>query len=487
MTAKVNKVNPALVALLRNEISGSVVAIGEETYDRQRTPWLQVIDQHPAVIVNAANVEDICVAVRTAAREGLPLGVQNTGHGIARACEGGILLRLSEMKSLSVDAQSKTAVVEPGVTSGELLGATELYGLGYASGQVSNVGVIGYTLGGGVGWIGREAGAACRAVVSATVVLADGSVVLASEKENTDLFWALKGGGGNFGVVVSLTIKLRSVPKVFGGMAYYRMADAQEVLSFYREWTGGLGNETSTTLRLMKLPPKPRYLLHGLTDACVLGVCHTDLGSAEELHRRITAFKKPVLDDLQMRLLSKMASFDEASEAKGSPTYGHLECLRELTEDVLAGVARLGHEKVPPLMQIELQQLGGELSAERDSASAYTAPRGPFFLHVVSPAFKVFLADLATATTEAFDSFGAAYTGEVSYNFLRGDQQARVLSAFSAQKYARLQMLKRRYDPKNTFHLNINIPPAPAESSRSLLPQSRLSFQPLYVSEGSLP
>ena len=156
------------------------------------------------------------------------------------------------------------------------------------------------------------------------------------------------------------------------------MEDAPEVLRFYRHWTSELSNDTSTVLRLMKLPPKPNFLLHGLTKACVIGVCHDDQATAAALHHQIAGFMKPVIDDLKVRPLSEMASFDEASEREGSPTYGHLECLRELTDDVLDQLAHLGHEKIPPLMQIELQHLGGELSAERPEATAYTAPQAPF-------------------------------------------------------------------------------------------------------------
>ena len=162
-----------------------------------------------------------------------------------------------------------------------------------------------------------------------------------------------------------------------------------------------------------------------------------------------------------MRPLSEMATFDEASETKGSPTYGHLECIRQLTDEVLQRLVCLAQEKMPPLMQIELQQLGGELSAERGDATAYRAPQAPYILHVVTPAMNASLEELAVATKEAFSSLGETYTGEVSYNFLRGDQQERVPAAFGADKYARLQSLKRRYDPHNLFHLNMNIPPAP--------------------------
>lgn len=247
---------------LKTKISGSVIVRGDADYDKQRTPWLQVVEQHPSAIVNALSVQDIVETLRTARELDLPLGVQNTGHGFTVPCNGGILLRLSDMKDLSVDAAALTATVGPGVSSGELIAAAEPHSLAYASGQVSNVGVIGYTLGGGYGWLGRNLGAACNAVQSATVVLADGSVVVASATDNPDLFWAIRGGGGNFGVVASMTVKLVPLKQIFGGLAYYRMEDAPEVLRFYREWSANLSNDTSTYLRLMSVPPRPTFLLH---------------------------------------------------------------------------------------------------------------------------------------------------------------------------------------------------------------------------------
>ncbi len=449
----------AALEKLRGQLTGSLVTEENDAYDKERTPWLQVLDQHPAAIVNAANLDDIVAVVRTASELAVPLAVQNTGHGVAQPCNGGILLRLCEMRSVEVSAAEQTATVQPGVKSGDLAAAAEPYGLAYASGQVSNVGVTGYTLGGGVGWIGRKAGAACHAMKSATVVLATGSVVEASETENPDLFWALKGGGGNFGVVASFAVGLVPLGRIFGGMAYYRMKDAPEVLRFYREWSATLGNDTSTILRLMKLPPKPSFLLHGLTEACAIGVCHADESTGDALHEQIRNFKHPALDELDLRPYSDMATFDPASSMEGSPAYSHTECLRELTEGVIDDLVRIANEKMPPLMQFELQQLGGELAAERGDDTAYTAPQAPFILHMVSPAMKATLEELAVATKEAFKSLGPVFTGEASYNFLRGDEQTRVPAAFTPEKYARLQALKRQYDPGNVFSLNLNIPP----------------------------
>ena len=237
------------------------------------------------------------------------------------------------------------------------------------------------------------------------------------------------------------------------------MKDAPGILRFYREWTSELGPDTSTTLRMMKLPPKPRFLLHGLTETCALTICHADADSADTLHRRIAAFKDPVIDDLKVRPLSEMASFDEASNMDGSPTFSHVECLRELTDEVLENLLRAARERIPPIMQFELQHLGGKLT--QDGASmAFSAPEAQFWLHLVSPAINATLPELEIATKEAFGDLGPVYTGEAPYNFLRGDQQARVPSAFDKAKYQRLRELKRRYDPQNVFHLNLNIPPA---------------------------
>jgi len=445
---------------LKVKVTGSVVLPGDSGYDKQRTPWLEVVEQHPSAIVNAHTVQDIAEAVRAARDLNLPLGVQNTGHGIAAPCNEGILLRLSEMKDIAVDAAAGTATVGPGVSSGELIAAAEPHGLAYPSGQVSNVGAIGYTLGGGYGWLGRKVGAACYAVQSATVVLADGSVVVASADENPDLFWAIRGGGGNFGVIASMTVELVRLGQIFGGIAYYRMEDAPEVFRFYREWSAGLSDDTSTYLRLMQVPPQPAFLLHlHSLKTCAIGVCHASPATAEKLHEQIRAFKVPALDDLKLRPYSEMAGFDEASDTKGSPTFSHVECLQELSDAVLDKVLEIAKTSFPPLLLVELQHLGGALKHEQEDAVAYTAPKASFYFKVVSPTMQATLEELAPITMEAVHSLGPVYTEEFSYNWLRGDQQNLVPAAFGAEKYKRLQELKRQFDPTNLFRLNLNIPP----------------------------
>ena len=454
------------IEALRSRIAGTVIVRGDEQYDKQRTPWLEVLEQTPSAIVNAASVQDIVETIRTDSELELPLGVGNTGHGIAAPCNEGILLRLSAMKQIDVNADEDSATIGPGVLSGELLAAVEPYGLVYPSGQVSRVGVIGYTLGGGYGWLGRKVGAACGAMRSATVVLADGSVVTASATENPDLFWAIRGGGGNFGVIASMTVGLVRQAEIFGGVAYYRIEDAPEVLRFYRDWSASLPDDTSTYLRLMSTPPKPNLLLHlHSLKACVIGLCHTDLATANALHRQILNFKTPAIDELKRRRYSEMAGFDEASNEEHAATFSHVECLRELDDEVSTQIVEIANIHMPPLVVLELQQLGGALGRQEESAMAYTAPKAPFYFKVVSPTLNTTLQELAPITKEAVRSLGPVFTDEMSYNWMRGDQQTKIPAVFGEEKYKRLQHLKQRYDPANVFHLNLNISPVREQGS----------------------
>ncbi len=449
------------IEALKTKLSGTVVADHDREYDEQRKAWLDVVEQRPSLIVNAATVKDIVEAVHTARDLGLPLGIQNTGHGIAAPCNEGLLLRLAGMKSVVIDAAGGTATIGPGVTSADLLKAAEAHGFVYPSGQVSSVGMIGYTLGGGYGWLGRKLGAACSTVRAAQVVLADGSVVNASETENPDLFWALRGGGGNFGVVTSLTVALTPLKKIFGGLVYYRMEDAPEVLRFYRDWTAGLSDDTSTYLRLTALPPKPSYLLplHG-TKACVIGVCHANLATAVQLHEQLRAFKTPAMDKLAERPYSEMAGLDEASSENASSTYSHVECLKSLNDGVLDSILAIANNALPPLVLLELQHLGGALTRPDQPDMAYLPPEAPFYFKLVSPTIHASLQDLALTTNEAVRSMGDVFTGELSYNWMRGDQQVKVPDVYGSEKYRQLQVIKRKYDPTNLFHLNLNIPPS---------------------------
>jgi len=444
----------------RLSLKGSVVLPDDAKYDELRTPWLEVIDQRPAMIVDAECAEDVVASVNFAREHRLSLGVMATGHGIAAPCDG-LLLRFTKMNQIAVDTTRNVATVGPGVISSELLRATEEHDLVYPAGQAGNVGVVGYALGGGIGWLVRKLGPAVDHLVGADIVLANGSIVRADDTENPDLFWALRGGGGNFGVVVSLEIALTPLKNVLGGELYYPLERAAEVLRFYRTWSWQLSNDTSTIFRLVAVPPAPASPkeLRGKT-VCMIGLAHADPATTEAVLAPLAQLGAPLHHDMKKRSLASMARLDPASQLKHAPAYGQVEYLNELSDDVLDGLVGLAHTKIPPLMQFEIQQLGGALlNTSLESRGAFEPSSASYLLHLESPAVDASLAEIAGATTEAFAALGNVYTGDKYYNFLRGDEQPHVERAFGNTNFARLQQLKTEYDPHNFFHLNLNIAP----------------------------
>lgn len=447
---------------LSEELDGSVILPGDADYDSLRKPWLDVIEQRPAVIVEAASSRDVVSAVSFARNESLALGVMSTGHGIAAPCDDGLLLRFSKMIDVAVDVSRRTAMVGPGVLSMDLLRAAEKDGLVYPAGQVGNVGVIGFALGGGIGWLVRKLGVAADWIVGAEVVLADGSMVHADASTNVDLFWALRGGGGNFGVVVSLEIALSPLSDLTGGEIYFPIERVAELLHFYRDWSSTLSNDTSSVFRIMSVPPTetaPSEIRGQVV--CMIGVCHANPETADPVFEPLSGLGTPLLSDVKRRTLASMAGLDPASHMLGSATYGQVEHLRALSDAVIAGLARLARTVIPPLMQFELQQLGGTLlDVAHDRRGAFEPSSAAYLLHIESPAIKASMGELATATAGAFAALGDAYIGEKCYNFLRGDEQANVPHAFGLNKFERLRTIKQRFDPANLFHLNLNVPPA---------------------------
>lgn len=466
MTQSTAALNQTAVSALKDSVAGRVVTPGDPDYDTLRKPWLEVLEQHPALIVEATSADDVSAAIGFARTQGLPLGVMATGHGIAAACNGGLLLNLSKMTEMTLDLEANLVTVGPGVDSGMLLAKIEPHGLVYPTGQMSSVGVIGYTLGGGMGWLVRKLGAAASTVRRATVVLADGSLVHASTDEHPDLFWALRGGGGNFGVVVSLDLALAPVTETVGGEIYYPHERAGEILRAYRDWSSGLSDETSTIVRLLA-PPLGQNVPAALKGrkTCMIGLCHADPQTADAVLEPLDSFGEPLLRNIKRRTVSAMAQLDPASHQSASPTYSGVEFLETLSDAVIDQLVQIANTVVPPLMQLEVQQLGGALLQWGAEDGAFHASSAPYLLHLVSPATpEASIDDLAKATRQAFDmvsgAAGDVFTGEAYYNFLRWNEKERVPRAFGEAQFRRLGEIKARYDPDNVFSLNLNIAPA---------------------------
>lgn len=448
---------------LRSRLSGRLILPGDEQYEPARTPWLRVIDQHPALIVQADSTADIVAAIRFAQEHQLPLGVQTTGHGIAKACDGGLLLNLSHMTNLTIDAATRQAQAGPGLKWTDLLKAAQPHGLVAPSGQVGNVGVMGYTLGGGIGWLVRKHGPACGHVVAATVVLATGEVIRASADEHPDLLWALRGGGGNFGVVTELEIQLVAEPEVLAGLRWYPLEQAATLLPAYRDWTDGLSDNTSTVFRFLKAPDEAPFpdSIRGKA-ACAIGVCHADPATADALLKSMAGLGEPVLDQVRTMPYLAVSDIDPASHQDSAKAYTQTAYLNRISDAGIHQLIDAAPAAMPPVMVIELLHLGGRLRTKMQTDGAFNASSAQFLLHTVATMEKSSPDEVAQVTQTVFDSVTADLTGELSYNFLRGDQQPEVAKAFMATDFARLQAIKQRYDPQNVFKLNLNIEPATA-------------------------
>ena len=446
---------------LGGRLDGRALAPGDRDYDALRKPAQALVEQHPALIVEAAGADDVAAALAFAREHGLALAVTATGHGIAAPCDGGLLLHLGKLDAITVDVPRRRATIGPGVTAGALLARTEPHGLTYPAGQVSKVGVTGYSLGGGMGWLVRKFGPASAGVVGADVVLADGSRVHASADEHPELLWALRGGGGNFGVVTALTTALHAVPEVYGGDLYYPFSRAAEVLRAYRDWAATLGDDTSTVARLLALPVAHfPGVLRGLR-AVMVGVCHADPDAGPDVVRPLeAALGKPLYQNVKRRTLSGMAGLEIASHRERGPGYDQAEYVRALPDAVIDRVVAAADRHLPPLMQVELQQLGGALGRDGARDGAFEPSRAPYLLHLITTPNPLDPVDTVAAATRALVAeLGDALTGEAYFNYLRGDEGARIPHAFGGGKYERLRALKRRYDPDNVFRLNQNVQP----------------------------
>ena len=452
---------------LRASLKGDAYSPDDEGYDAARTAWNLNAHQSPALVVMAEGPADIVAAVRLARDEGLGVGVMVTGHGVAAPADGGVLINTSRMKGVRVDPETQTARVEAGAKWADVVPEAAAHGLAGLQGSTSHVGVVGYTMGGGFGWLGRKYGFAADSVKEADVVTADGELVKASAHENADLFWALKGGGGNFGIVTSLEFALYPITHVYGGNLFYPVERAEEVLELYSRWAEDLPDEVTSAAAFLNIPPMPDVPepLRGQS-VITMRFCYTgeDLeGRGEELLRPWRELGEPIMDTFGVMpgTMMDMISMDPVDPLGA---YGHSEMLRDLsqeTRETLVELAGAGSES--PLILLEMRQLGGALSRPpgdlnpmgRSDARYILNGIGATFTPEMAQGVQAYLAYVAEAVKP--HTSGTQY---VNFMDLDGATPERVKAAYSAEDWDRLTELKDRRDPENLFRFNRNIPPS---------------------------
>lgn len=447
---------------LSRAVSGEVVRPGDNGYDEARSVWNVRFDRRPKVIVRCREAADVQAAIRFARQEGLEISVKGGGHAYAANTvgEGGLLIDLSPMREIAVDPEAKTARVGAGVKWGEFHVATEKHGLAPVGGTVSTVGVAGFTLGGGSGYLSRKHGMGVDNLLSADVVTADGELVHASEDENPDLFWALRGGGGNFGVVTSFEFQLHEVgPEVLTGQIVYRFEDAVPVLRLYREFMDQAPDEVGCYAFILRIPPIPEFPeeFHGQL-AVDIFVFHPD-PTAEDAFRPLLDFGDPILAfTMPQELTELLQAFDSGLPAGQRYESGSHD-LRTLSDEAIdTFLAQIG--SMPGEFTMAYIGAGGGAIARVDpTATAFPHRDAPYGYHVLAgwmdPAQDAEVTDWVSQFQQAMEPFA---TGGVYVNLLGTEEQQRVPAAYG-KNYERLVEVKKKWDPDNVFRMNHNIQP----------------------------
>jgi FAD/FMN-containing dehydrogenase len=457
----------SVVDALRGEVHGEVVAPGDEAYDEARKVYNGMIDKRPAAVIRCAAPADVAAVIGIARTEGLDLSVRGGGHSAPGfgTNDGGLVVDLSLLQDVVVDADARTVRAGGGCTWSVFNDATHAHGLATTGGIIGSTGIAGLTLGGGIGYLSRKYGLSCDNLLSAEVVTADGEVLTASETDNADLFWALRGGGGNFGVVTTFEYRLHPVAEIYGGPIAYPVDRADEVLRFYREYIAESPEELGGFVGFHLAPPLPFLPEEWHFKNVVLAVpCWA--GPVEEGEQMI----KPFLDVVEpvgshvgpMPYPALNTAFDPLLPA-GLQNYWKASFARELSDDAIAVHADYG-ARVPALqVAVHLYPINGAVQRVGADETAF-AYRDVNFSPVIAgmwedPADN----DRNIAWVRGYYEALEPYSAEGGYiNFMDGDDQSRIKANYRGN-YERLAAIKATYDPNNVFHLNQNIHPAPAE------------------------
>ncbi len=454
----------ATVQELREAIQGSVMRPGDDGYAESCRVWNGAFDaRRPALIVGCSGAADVIAAVGFARSNDLTIAVRGGGHSIAgfSSCDDGIVIDLSAMRSVRVDPDARRAYVGGGAVWGDVDHETQAHGLATTGGLVSTTGVAGFTLGGGIGWLMRKHGLACDNLIGADVVTADGRLVHASEAEKPELFWGLRGGGGNFGIVTQFEFAVHPVgPTVYAGPVFFAAEHDAELMRIFREWAPGAPEEITAALNLTTAPPLPVVPeeWHGKKVIALLAVSAGPIEEAESHFRSFRALAEPVADLLGPMPYAAMQSLIDPLWQKGIHAYFKATNLARLDDELIGRLCQL-HQSAPGgQCEMHLHQMGGALARVNDGDTAFSERSMPFVLNAVTGWHDPGEAAAHTQwARDVIDAAADASTGRAYVNFLGDSDAAR--SSYGAETYARLLELKREYDSTNVFRLNQNIDP----------------------------
>lgn len=449
---------------LSNRIRGDLLQEGDYRYDSARSVWNGMIDKKPAMIVKCAGTADIRAGVNFARNHGIDLSVKGGGHNVAgtAVCEGGIMLDCSNLNWVRVDPANQLARVGPGATWGDLDHETQEFGLATPGGIVSKTGVAGLTLGGGFGWLSRTYGLSSDNLVSADVITADGEWVHASENTNPDLFWGLRGGGGNFGIVTSFEFTLHEVgPEVMTAEIFHPFESASEVLEFYREFTKEAPDEVASYAMVVQAPEEPPFPpnLQSEPVVAIKAFYSGDPSDGAAELELLAEFGDPISAEVFSRQYTEFQSSGDYATPDGERYYYKAHFLSGLPDEAIERIISYTNSLPGEYTSVGIEQMGGAINSVPSTATAFPHRNAAYSFGIWAgwsdPGQDQRIINWAREFHSTMSEFS---TGGVYANYLDKDDERNVDSAF-LNNYNRLSELKAKWDPENLFHLTQNIEP----------------------------
>ena len=456
-----------MTAQLDREFRGTVLNAGDAEYDAARTVFNGLVDRRPEQIMRCVDAADVAAAIRGAREAGRQISVYGGGHGVTGSAvvDGGVCVDLRGIDHVQVDPEARIARVGGGATWGAVDAATQAHGLAVTGGRVSSTGVGGLSLGSGSGWLERTFGFTCDSLVSAEVVTAASEIVTASEESHPELFWALRGGGGNFGVVTEFTFRLHPLgPIVYGGMLLYPGFMARDVLRNWRDFMADAPREVGSGVALITAPPE-EFVPEEARGKPAVGVILLYAGDPEEGARvlePLTGFGPPAVSLVQPMPYVAVQQLLDPPNPKGMHNYWSGDFLTGFPDEAIDTYLAHAQPPVSPLTQIIVVAGGGAISDISDEAMAFGNRTAPWNLHYLSmwPPDHTQVQVNIDFTRALAGAMKPWTTGQVYLNFIGDEGLTRVESAYGPKKYARLRQIKKEWDPDNVFRHNQNIPPA---------------------------
>lgn len=449
------QIEDAAVQRLKSVLDGSLLSHGDEGYGEARRVWNWLIDKHPGLIVRCAGNADAIRAVEFAREHDLLVAVRGGGHGIAgdATCDGGMVIDLSPMKAIDMDPGGRTVRAQGGVTWREFDHETQAFGLATTGGTDPSTGIAGLTVGGGEGWLMGKYGLACDNLLSVDVVTADGRVLTASPTEHQDLFWGVRGGGGNFGIVTSFQYCLYPVGRLLAGTVAYPFARAREVLRRYRDFVHTQPDEL-VTWPVLGAPPEGDMVV------VILACYHGDLAEGERVLKPLRTLGTPVLDSIGPKSYLEVQGMFEVRQGEQSQNYWKANYLRDLSDEAIDVILEYLGAKPSARCGVLLEYWHGAAARVRPEETAFAHRGDRYGIGIIAKWFDPLASEEHIRWAREFWTAMEPHSSRGVYvNYLGDEGEERVKAAYTPETYERLVALKKKYDPTNFFRLNRNIKP----------------------------